>query len=231
MRNPIGIGDASSNDTNQYTDWALAKKHGCEFGIVRATTTGAWVSGKPSIIQDPMYIINADKMFKAGVKRMPYAWFDPRYKVCPPEAQAASFLATLDKYGGMGALGPMIDIEDAPAAGIYATSGVGSQIKKWLDVVEAELKVKPRIYTNQSFVSNYLYNYYVKEDWLCDYGLVVANWGVTAPWVPQPWAPNGWDAWQYRADAAGKYYGFYNTYGPAYAAPNICLAVWNGQLP
>ena len=91
MRNPIGIGDASSNDTNKFTDWAIAKDHGCDFGIVRATTTGAWVAGKSSIIQDTMYAMNAEKMMKAGVKRMPYAWFDPRYKVCPPEEQAASF--------------------------------------------------------------------------------------------------------------------------------------------
>jgi hypothetical protein len=50
MKNPIGIGDASEYDTNQYTDWKLARKHGCEFGIVRATTTGAFVNGKPSRI-------------------------------------------------------------------------------------------------------------------------------------------------------------------------------------
>ena len=69
------------------------------------------------------------------------------------------------------------------------------------------------------------------EDWLTDYGLVIANWGVTRPLVPQPWGPMTWDCWQYRADAPGKYYGFYNQYGPAYAAPNMCMAVWNGPLP
>ena len=231
MRNAIGIGDASDNDTNQYTDWKLARKAGCEFGIVRATTTGAWVAGKPSIIQDKMFPTNVERMQKAGVKRMSYAWFDPRYKVCPPKDQADAFLNTLFKCGGPGELGPMIDIEDASAAGIYAFSGIGQYIKIWLDAVEAGLHVKPRIYSNLSYVNNYLFNYSVKEDWLTQYGLVIANWGVTAPWIPQPWAPTGWDVWQYRADAPGKYYGFYNPYGPTYTAPNICLAVWNGPLP
>jgi GH25 family lysozyme M1 (1,4-beta-N-acetylmuramidase) len=231
MRNPIGIGDASSNDTNPFTDWKLARRHGCEFGIVRATTTGAWVNGKPSIQQDTCYPMNVERMAAAGVKRMSYAWFDPRYRVCDPVAQALSYLATLDKYGGAGELGPMIDIEDASFAGIYSFVGIGQYIKAWLDCVEGELHVKPRIYSNLSYVSSYLFNNYVKEDWLSDYGLVIANWGVTAPWVPQPWAPTGWDCWQYRADVPGKYYGFYNPYGPQYAAPNICLAVWNGSLP
>jgi GH25 family lysozyme M1 (1,4-beta-N-acetylmuramidase) len=231
MKNPIGIGDASEYDTNQYTDWKLARKHGCEFGIVRATTTGAFVNGKPSIVQDKSFAMNVERMQTAGVKRMSYAWFDPRYKICPPVDQAWNFLATLDKYGGPGELGPMIDIEDASFAGIYSFVGVGQYIKAWLDFVEVALKVKPRIYTNLSFVTSYLFNAYVKEDWLIDYGLVIANWGSTAPWVPQPWAPTAWDAWQYRADAPGKYYGFYHPYGPNYTAPNICMAVWNGALP
>ena len=231
MINPIGIGDASSYDTNNLTDWKLARRHGCQFGIVRATTTGPWLNGKPTIIQDAMYPINVERMAMAGVKRMSYAWFDPRYRVCSPVDQANKYLETLGRFGGPGELGPMIDIEDAPGSGIYNFVGVGQHIKVWLDTVEAALQIKPRIYTNLGFVSNYLFNYSIKEDWLPDYGLVIANWGSTAPWVPQPWGPSTWDCWQYRADAPGKYYGFYSQHGINYAAPNICLAVWNGQLP
>jgi GH25 family lysozyme M1 (1,4-beta-N-acetylmuramidase) len=228
--NAIGIGDASEYDTNQYTDWSLARRHGCEFGIVRASTTGAWINGKPEIRQDKMFAANCERMQKAGIKRMSYHWFDPRWKVCQPVVQANFFMDTLNKYGGPGELGPMLDLEDAGSAGIYAFNGVGQYIKQWLDAVEYLLKVKPAIYTNLSYVNAYLFNYYTKEDWLIDYPLIIANWGVTAPWVPQPWAPGQWQAWQYRADAPGKYYGFHNPYGPQYQAPNICLAVWNGQL-
>jgi GH25 family lysozyme M1 (1,4-beta-N-acetylmuramidase) len=231
MKNPIGIGDASQYDTNPFTDWKLARKHGCQFGIVRASSTGPWLNGKPTIIQDTCFPMNTERMLQAGVKRMSYAWFDPRYKVCSAIDQAHFFLEICARYGGAGELGPMIDIEDAPSSGIYNFIGVGTYIKQWLDVVEAALKVKPRIYTNLAFVNSYLFNYSVREDWLMDYGLVIANWGSTAPWVPQPWAPTAWDVWQYRADAPGKYYGFYNQYGPQYSAPNICLAVWNGPLP
>ena len=231
MRNPMGIGDASEYDTNQYTDWTIARRSGCEFGIIRATTTGAWANGKPTIRQDNSFAMNCERMQQAGVKRMSYAWFDPRYKVCNPIEQAMFFMDTVDKYGGAGELGPMIDIEDAPAAGIYSFVGVGTWIKLFLDAIELKLHKKPRIYTNLSYVSAYLFNSQVKETWLTDYGLVIANWGVAAPWVPQPWAPTGWDCWQYRADAPGKYYGFNNPLGPQYNAPNICLAVWNGSLP
>jgi GH25 family lysozyme M1 (1,4-beta-N-acetylmuramidase) len=230
MRYPIGIGDASSYDTNKYTDWNVARHHGAEFGIVRACTTGAWVNGKPSIIMDTMYPMNAEKMIGAGVKRMPYAWLDPRYKVCSPVDQANMFLDILEKYGGPGELGPMLDLEDVPAAKIAGFIGIGGYIKQWLDTVECALYKKPRIYCNLSYISAYLFNASIREDWLCDYGLVIANWGVTAPWVPQPWGPMNWDCWQYRADAPGRYYGFFNQAGLSQAAPYICMAVWNGEL-
>jgi GH25 family lysozyme M1 (1,4-beta-N-acetylmuramidase) len=226
MRNPIGIGDASENDTNFNTDWSLAAKRGISFGIVRATTTGAWVLGKPVIREDAMFSSNALKMQTAHVKRMSYAWFDPRFKVCPPVDQADIFLHSVKMFG-VGELGPMIDIEDAP--GIYGFIGVGQYIKQWLDVVEAGLKVKPRIYTNLSYVQSYLFNQSIREPWLLDYGLVVANWGPIAPYVPPPWAPTSWDAWQYTASAPGSYYGFPAAI-PGKAAPSICLAVWNGEL-
>jgi GH25 family lysozyme M1 (1,4-beta-N-acetylmuramidase) len=228
MKNPIGIGDASENDTNQNTDWKVAASRGIKFGIVRAVTTGAWVAGKPLIKIDSQFSLNCDKMKVAGVKRMSYAWFDPRFKVCSPVDQADRFLQAMDAYDGPGELGPMIDLEDAP--GICACMGVGTNIKIWLDIVEAELKVKPRIYSNLTYVQNYLFNYYFREPWLLDYGLVIANWGPVAPYVPLPWAPTTWDVWQFTASARGDYYGFPASI-PGKTSPNICLAVWNGDLP
>jgi GH25 family lysozyme M1 (1,4-beta-N-acetylmuramidase) len=229
MKNPLGIGDASENDTNRFTDWSLAARRGIRFGIVRATTTGAWVAGKPVIREDTMFQNNVAGMAYAGIDRMSYAWFDPRFKVCPPVDQAHKYLESVTKYG-VGKLGPMIDIEDAPAAGIYAFAGVGQYIKAWLDEVEVGLKVKPRIYTNLTFVQNYLFNSYVRETWLLDYGLVIANWAAVAPYVPLPWAPTTWDAWQFTASARGDYFGFPAGI-PGKACPSICLAVWNGDLP
>jgi GH25 family lysozyme M1 (1,4-beta-N-acetylmuramidase) len=230
MKNPIGIGDASENDTNLNTDWMKAKARGLSFGIVRAVTTGAWVAGRPQIKEDTMFKLNVMTMAAAGIKRMSYSWFDPRCKVCSPVDQADKFLDVVKANGGPGELGPMIDIEDAPAAGIYGYSGVGQQIYQWLILVEAELKIKPRIYTNLSYVNNYLFNAYIREQWLTDYGLVIANWGLPAPYVPLPWAPTCWDAWQFTASAHGDFYGFAASI-PGKAAPSICLAVWNGDLP
>ena len=62
MKYPLGIGDANSYCTNQYTDWQLARKHGCEFGIVRATTTGPWQNGKIMIIPDGCFPMNVERM-------------------------------------------------------------------------------------------------------------------------------------------------------------------------
>jgi hypothetical protein len=228
MKNPLGIGDASENDTNKYTDWKVARSRGISFGIVRATTTGAWVAGKPAIYEDKMFHANAAMMASAEIKRMSYGWFDPRVKVCPPAAQSDSFLTTLHREG-MGELGPMIDAEDAPLAGIYGFVGIGQYIKQWFDAVETETKVKPRMYTNLDYVQKYLFNSQIRETWLLDYGLVIANWGPVAPYVPQPWGPGMWDAWQFIASAPGSYYGFPASI-PGKAAPNICLAVWNGPL-
>jgi hypothetical protein len=228
MRHPLGIGDANSFCTNKFTDWKIARQRGCEFGIVRATTTGPWVNGKTSIIMDASYPLNVERMGLAGVKCMSYAWFDPRVNYAPAVDQALSYIDTVLKYGA-GELGPMIDLEDS--SGIYHYIGIGKQIKVWLETVENALHVKPRIYTNAAYVQAYLFNYSIREEWFNDYGLVIANWGVTSPLVAQPWGPLNWDCWQYRVDAPGKYYGFYNQNGPAYASPNRCMAVWNGSLP
>jgi hypothetical protein len=228
MRHPLGIGDANSYCTNKYTDWNLARRHGCEFGIVRATTTGAWVNGKPSIIMDTCYPMNVDRMNSTGILRMSYAWLDPRVSYVSAFDQAAAYVDIVSRYG-VGDLGPMIDLEDG--SNIYHFVGIGKHIKIWLDTVETALQIRPRIYTNAAYVMAYLFNTSIREDWLTDYGLVIANWGVNAPQVPQPWGPLSWDCWQYRVDAPGKYYGFYSQNGPTYAAPNMCMAVWNGSLP
>jgi GH25 family lysozyme M1 (1,4-beta-N-acetylmuramidase) len=232
MKTTLGIGDSSQYVTNKYTDWSIARRHGCQFGIVRAASTGVWTNGKPSLVMDSMYPANARKMDEAGIKRMSYAWFDPRIKYISAIEQAENYIQIVNKYGGPGELGPMIDLEDMSSAGIYAFAGIGPHIKAWLQAVEQAFHVMPRIYTNKAYVDAYLFNpYTVMEEWLMEYGLVVANWGVTSPLVPRPWPPFGWDCWQYCTDAPGKYFGFYSQNGPNTSAPRICLAAWNGELP
>jgi hypothetical protein len=66
MRHPLGIGDANSYCTNKFTDWKIARQRGCEFGILRATTTGPCVNGKISIIMDASYPMNVERMGLAG---------------------------------------------------------------------------------------------------------------------------------------------------------------------
>lgn len=224
----VGIGDANENITNSRTDWSAAKRHKCEFAIVRGATTGAWLAGKPAMRPDAAFPMNAEQLADNSIKRLTYGWFDPRVKLCPAVAQADTLLEAVRDYGP-GELGLGIDLEDVSRSGIYAYIGVGQQILSYLIALEAATGHRPRIYTNADYVMKYLFNSQVREAWLIDYELLVASWSANAPTVPQPWAPLSWRAWQYRANAPGAYYGFHNA-DPRRPAYTICMAVWNGDL-
>ena len=223
----LGIGDASEYDTNARTDWSLAARRGCQWGLVRACTTGAWSNGKPSLKKDPMFEANAANMKAAGMKRATYAWFDARVKYVSAQDQAMFFLETI-KSVGPGEFGAVLDVEDSGAVKAY--TGIGTHVLTWLSIVEKALQVRPCIYVNQDFTLNYLFGATIKESWLPDYEVIIASWGGPAPVVPQPWSPLTWRAWQYRANAPGAYYGFHNAV-VGKAAPNICLALWNSDSP
>jgi len=162
MRNPIGNwGCFRERYQSQYQladrqgSWLQLRHPACYYQPAHG-----WPASRPSW-KIKMFAINSQNMLVAGVKKMSYAWFDPRYKVCAAADQAAKYLETVGKFG-VGELGPMIDIEDAPAAGIYGYVGVGSQIKLWLDAVETKLKVKPRIYTNSQLCAELFVQFFGK---------------------------------------------------------------------
>lgn len=81
----------------------------------------------------------------------------------------------------------------AAPAPVPSVSGaqLAAQYKAWLDLVEAELKIKPIIYT-----SKWMWNYTDNPAWASDYKLWVAQY----PFNPDPQAapaylPTGWDQW------------------------------------
>lgn len=214
-----GIGDSSENDG--LIDWEAARLMGCEFGLTRAASTGRWatVAGvyKPLMTIDAAFNANAEGMYKAGVKRASYAWFDPRVKYNGAEAQAENYLTAINKDPGE--FGAAIDLENAGTITGYI--GVGAEIHKWLLYVGRELGQRPRIYSNANFIKTYLWNATIQETWLLDYELLVAHWGATAPIVPPPYYPNGWRAWQYTNAGIGKPYGF--------GKRPVCLMVWRSE--
>jgi GH25 family lysozyme M1 (1,4-beta-N-acetylmuramidase) len=197
-----------------------AKRAGCHWALVRAATTGTWNArtGRPTLIKDYMYDENSAACARAGIKRVAYAWFDPRVNLVSAVDQAENFLVSIRDYPPD--LGVCLDVEDVGQ--IHASFSTGPHIRAWLEYVGASLQVRPLLYTNLDFTSRYLFNDQVREPWLTDYLPIVASWGTNAPYVPQPWAPFCWAAWQYRANAPGDYYGF--------GKRSVCLAVWNGDL-
>lgn len=216
MKYVFGIGDSSSNDG--YPNWDMAALMGVQVALTRAASTGAWVGGKPSLTRDTSLMHNAEGMYRNGIKRATYAWFDPRTKLVPAEAQAENYLEAIRDIGP-GEIGPVLDLE--ATAVIRPSAGVGADILKWLRIVERETGIRPRIYTNADFVQTALWNTSVQETWLPCYEIIVAHWGASAPRVPAPWHPLSWRGWQYANNWIGKPYGF--------GRRPICPMIWRAD--
>jgi GH25 family lysozyme M1 (1,4-beta-N-acetylmuramidase) len=219
MTTYLGIGDASDNDTFSTTSWDVAKANGCRFGIVRASTTGAWVNGKPGLKEDAMFDTNVVKMKAAGLTIYPYIWFDPRL---PGEAQANFFLSVLREsdVNPSGTKYAILDVEKSGTINYNATA-------------LAQLKIAGQIIKDAGWnAAIYTYPTGVDElavmgadiTWMGKYPLMIAHWNVDAPRCPWPWYPRSEVLWQYTASMPGKRYGFNAKPGALYA-PKICMAV------
>ena len=215
----LGIGDASEYDTFPTTDWNKARKMGCRFGIVRATTTGVWnyTTKKPTLREDAMFQTNADKMTWADMDRMSYGWFDPRPQLTGRE-QAEFYIATVNKVGGPGKIA-IADVEKS--GGIVYNSGSIARLREWLDIV-AQTGWRLAIYSYPSGIDELAMM--ADISWMKDYEFMTAHWNVAAPLVPYPWYPGGYSVWQYTNYMRGPLYGF-NAASPTKPAPRICMAV------
>lgn len=215
----LGIGDASENDTFASTNWQMAKDRGCEFGIVRATTTGAWdyKLNKPTLRIDSMWTTNAAKMQSANMEIFPYIWFDPR--VIPGFDQASFFVDAIKNIVPKGNQFVVVDVEKSGSIA-YNSAALG-RLKQCLETVSAS-GYNPAIYTYPSGVSEF--ETMADISWMASYPLMVAHWDVTAPKIPWPWFPGDYSVWQFTAYMLGSKYGF-NAKAPGYSTPRICMAV------
>ena len=213
----LGIGDASEFDTFPTTDWSKAYRMGCRFAIVRATTTGAWVAGKPSLKEDLRYLENVKAMDTLGMQRQTYAWFDPRSQLTGAE-QAQFFINTVNKTGGPGQFA-IADVEGT--SNIYYNAGSIARLKEWLYVV-AQTGWRMAIYSYPSFIDQLAGM--ADISWMIDYELIIANWDVLTPRNPWPWHPRAEAAWQYTGAMKGSKYGFYAN-PITKTSPLICMAV------
>jgi GH25 family lysozyme M1 (1,4-beta-N-acetylmuramidase) len=149
-------------------DWDAVAADGVEFAFIRVS------HGTNTI--DQFFAANWEGAREAGVLRGAYQFFEPGQN---PITQADILL---DKMGPLlpGDLPPVIDVE---STGGKTPTQVAAAVKQWVDHVEAELGVKPIIYTGRFFWQDF-----VKTAELADYPLWIAHYTNGCPNLPVQWS-------------------------------------------
>lgn len=132
-----------------------------------------------STITDPYFKYNWDRARKKKIIRGAYHFFNPK---TDPKAQANYFISKVKLQNGD--LPPVLDVE---TIGNTKPEDLKSDLKIWLNQVEAFYKVKPIIYTNADF-----YKKYLGEDF-DDYHLWVAHYYEKQ----KPRISRQWTFWQH----------------------------------
>ena len=194
MVNSLGV-DISSGDG--IINWQLAASRGIRWATIRATL------GVNAI--DDRYGANMAGAYAAGIKRMPYHWFNPKLDHI---AQANWFY----NHSSYAELGRMVDLEDS---GLYYRGyhGIWPKIKSFCALALVET-----IYVSPSYIKAYLYDC---PD-LNDYHILIANWDCATPGYCKPLIPLSWCGWQYTGNAYGPYYGI--------QALDAALYIWQGYI-
>ena len=157
-------------------DWAKVKEAGFSFAYVKAT------EGVDDL--DPLFADNWRTLGELGIPHGAYHFF---VSEDDPEEQARFFLSNVDFQPGD--LVPVVDVE---LLGHGTQPGVEQRLKRFLDLVQQGIGVRPMVYTMPNF-------------WNVNFGagfgehpLWVAEYGVEAPRIPEDW--QGWHLWQYAED-------------------------------
>ena len=140
-------------------DWPSVAAAGKRFAITKATEGISYI--------DPNFTQNWQQIEQVNITRGAYHFFVPNDDAAK---QAQHFIASVTLEPGD--LPPILDIEEAQGE---ATGKLQSQIKVWLQTVEAHYGIKPIIYSDYSFLNTYL------KDGFCDYPLWMADYSSTPP--------------------------------------------------
>ncbi len=149
-------------------DWNDVAADGVEYAFIRVS------HGTNTI--DQFFAQNWEGARAAGVIRGAYQYFEPGQN---PITQANILL---DKMGPLqpGDLPPVIDVE---SHGGLSAATVASKVQQWVDHVEAELGVKPIIYTGRFFWQDF-----VKSSAFSTYPLWIAHYTTGCPNLPSQWS-------------------------------------------
>lgn len=128
---------------------------------------------------DKKYKRNWEKAESRAKLRGAYHYFRPNENSI---RQAANFIRSVKLQPGD--LPPVLDIEERPKNQSMDSLKVG--LKRWLDKVEDHYKVKPILYSGDSYFTDFL------EHEFAEYTLWIANYNF---WVERP--KRHWDFWQF----------------------------------
>ncbi len=156
-------------------DWTSVAGSGIEFVFLKAT------EGIDD--PDPNFETNWQGAGDAGLPRGAYHFFEPADSGAE---QAGFFLSTIGEKTLE--LGTALDLEKA---GDLTPDEISTQVRAWLDAVEAATGRKPMIYTTADF-----WNASVGSNAFSEYPLWIAEYGVEEPRLP-----TGWSSWAYWQDA------------------------------
>ena len=155
---------------------------------------------------DTRFAANWPAAKNAGLVRGAYQYFWPARDV---DEQVDVLVRTLRDSGfTTDDLPPVLDLETLDG---LAPATVAALAQHWLARVEAELHVKPLVYT-ANFMSN------VTGNTFSAYPLWVANYGATCPLMPTGWT--NWVFWQ--SSESGRIAG---------VSGNVDLDTFNGSMP
>lgn len=146
-----------------------------DFVFIRAT------AGKNK--KDKQFKRNWSNAKKKGIIRGAYHYYRPNENSLK---QAANFIKNVSLEAGD--LPPVLDIEKLPKNQSLDSLKVG--LKRWLDKVESHYKIKPIIYTGESY-----YNDFLKKEF-SDYPFWIANYNF---WRKKP--ESHWLLWQFTEKA------------------------------
>lgn len=153
----------------------LNGEHQLHFVFVRAT------AGKDKV--DLKFKENFENAKKLNFIRGAYHYYRPNENSLE---QAANFIKTVQLQKGD--LPPVLDIERLPKKQSIANLKKG--LKKWLDAVELHYKMKPIIYSGESYYTDFL-----KEEF-SDYTFWIANYNF---WEKK--IDDEWHFWQFSEQA------------------------------
>ena len=155
-------------------DWGLVAEAGKVFTFIKATEGTSEV--------DPQFQANwSGANAAAGLLRGAYHFYQPG---ADPHQQAESFLSVVQP--GPGDLPPALDVETAGEP-----SEIIAGIQVWLAAVEQATGRAPILYTNPSFWAGLG----AGASSFGRFPLWIAEYGVTAPRVPEGWPT--WTFWQF----------------------------------